>query len=81
MTSNETENDITTRHRELYWLGRFLFESIEFFGTEMSFNMKVYHGLNKEMMFERFTAHFNQPISTTNFNLQNFAGDRNCIKI
>ena len=43
---------------------QFLFESIEFFGTEMPFNMTVYHGLNKEMMFQRFTAHFNQPIST-----------------
>ena len=30
----------------------------------MSDNMVVYHGLNKEMMFERFIAHFNQPIST-----------------
>eukprot|EP01084_Bolivina_argentea_P299601 516442_1 len=27
--------------------------------------MKVYHGLSKVMMFERFTAYFNQPVSTT----------------
>eukprot|EP01084_Bolivina_argentea_P084751 153224_1 len=65
MNENETEHNITNRHRNLYWLGRFLFEAIEFYGTEMDFDMIVYHGLDKEMMFERFTAHFNQPISTT----------------
>eukprot|EP01084_Bolivina_argentea_P272522 464026_1 len=27
-------------------------------------NMKVYHGLNRVLYFERFTAFFNQPIST-----------------
>eukprot|EP01084_Bolivina_argentea_P001376 2539_1 len=31
----------------------------------MGFDMIVYHGLDKEMMFERFTAHFNQPLSAT----------------
>eukprot|EP01084_Bolivina_argentea_P319473 554131_1 len=66
MEDNETEHDITNRHRNVYWLGRFLFEAIEFYGTEMGSDMIVYHGLDKEMMFERFTAHFNQPISTTN---------------
>eukprot|EP01084_Bolivina_argentea_P020576 38251_1 len=65
METNEREHDISNRHRNLYWLGRFLFEAIEFYGSQMEFNMAVYHGLDKEMMFERFTAHFNQPISTT----------------
>ena len=31
----------------------------------MPMDMKVYHGLNKVMYFERFTAYFNQPVSTT----------------
>ena len=31
----------------------------------MTNRMRAYHGLNKVMYFERFTAYFNQPISTT----------------
>eukprot|EP01083_Nonionella_stella_P185906 679268_1 len=63
---NETNTfQVTTRHRELYYYARCLYESVEFFGTEMDSKLKVYHGLNKVMKFHQFTAYFNQPISTS----------------
>eukprot|EP01084_Bolivina_argentea_P177483 306906_1 len=65
MKENETEDEITKRHVQLYWYSRFLFESIEFFGKEMNENLTVYHGLNCVLNFYKFTAFFHQPISTT----------------
>eukprot|EP01084_Bolivina_argentea_P299604 516448_1 len=65
LNSEETEQSVTDRNCTLYWFSRFLFESIEFFGEEMPLKMKVFHGLNKVMMFERFTAYYYQPLSTT----------------
>eukprot|EP01083_Nonionella_stella_P069118 184085_1 len=60
-----TEEEVRKRHRELYYFSRFLFESIEFFGKEMDRKLKVYHGLSTVMRFQKFTAFFNQPLSTT----------------
>ena len=31
----------------------------------MKSKQRVYHGLNKKLFFQKFTAYFNQPISTT----------------
>merc|ERR1712228_385480 len=61
----ESEQSVTERHQALYFYSRALFEAIEFFGESMPSNMKVFHGLSEEMKFVRFTAYFNQPISTT----------------
>eukprot|EP01084_Bolivina_argentea_P169602 293997_1 len=64
--NNETNADqVVERHQELYRYARALFESVELFGQRMSADLTVYHGLNKVMYFEEFTAWFNQPISTT----------------
>eukprot|EP01083_Nonionella_stella_P267986 905611_1 len=52
-------------HADLYHYARSLFESVHCFGTEMNHNMRVYHGVNTKMSFDRFTAQFFQPISTT----------------
>ena len=41
------------------------YEAIEFFGNKMRAKQRVYHGLNQVMYFQKFTAYFNQPISTT----------------
>eukprot|EP01084_Bolivina_argentea_P108562 194021_1 len=60
-----TEKEVTQRHLQLYYYSRCLFEAIEFFGRYMGVDFKVYHGLNKVMKFEKFTAYFNQPVSTT----------------
>ena len=42
----ETEyKQVAKRHREFYYIGRALFEAIEFLGKPMKPTMKVYHGL------------------------------------
>eukprot|EP01083_Nonionella_stella_P219453 786110_1 len=65
ITKDETDEDVTKRHVQLYYYSRGLFESIEFFGSHMNEQLTVYHGLNREMTFIKFTAYFNQPISST----------------
>ena len=35
------------------------------FGENIEPSTKLFHGLNKKMLFPKFTAYFNQPISTT----------------
>eukprot|EP01084_Bolivina_argentea_P145499 255013_1 len=65
LTKHETKKQVKERHRHLYWCSRFLFEAIEFYGSEMHEKMEVHHGLNKELLFSKFIAFFNAPISTT----------------
>eukprot|EP01084_Bolivina_argentea_P018792 34970_1 len=60
-----TDEQVVQRHKQLYQYGRTLYEAVEFFGKEMDANLTVYHGLKEVLYFERFTAYFNQPISTT----------------
>eukprot|EP01083_Nonionella_stella_P287443 978433_1 len=64
--NNETSaEEVAERHQELYYYSRCLYESIEFYGTYMEPQLKVYHGLNRVMYFDAFSAYFHQPISTT----------------
>eukprot|EP01084_Bolivina_argentea_P066653 121522_1 len=60
-----TDKEVEKRHIELYFYSHCLYTAVEFYGQPMDKNMKVFHGLNQMMKFESFTAHFNQPISTT----------------
>eukprot|EP01084_Bolivina_argentea_P147845 258623_1 len=60
-----TDEEVLERHLQLYYFARTLYESVEFFGEEMVSNFEVYHGLNKVMYFQKFTAYFHQPMSTT----------------
>eukprot|EP01083_Nonionella_stella_P286660 975609_1 len=57
--------NVTDRHQEIYYYARCLFEAVEFFGLSMHSKLHVYHGLNRVLYFNKFTAWFNQPISTT----------------
>eukprot|EP01083_Nonionella_stella_P011368 32312_1 len=63
--SSEKEEVVTKKHEELYYYARSLYESIEFFGHDMTDDLTVYHGLNRILFFSSFTAYFNQPISST----------------
>ena len=80
LNNNETINDIQKRHAKYYYLSRYLFEAIQFYGNKMNYklnnnilnkykkdnNLKlVYTGLNKLLLFNQFTSYLNQPISTT----------------
>eukprot|EP01084_Bolivina_argentea_P276244 471332_1 len=65
INNETTEQEVVNRHKQLYNFARCLFEAVEFFGEEMDPKLKVYHGLNCVMNFEKFTEYFNQPLSTT----------------
>eukprot|EP01084_Bolivina_argentea_P054193 99408_1 len=65
INNETTEQQVVQRHLQLYHCARSLYEAVEFFGNHMEPTLKVYHGLNKVMFFQKFTTYFNQPISTT----------------
>eukprot|EP01083_Nonionella_stella_P087276 242702_1 len=63
---NETSDDeVIARHEQIYHYARALYEAVEFFGIPMQPKDIVYHGLNRVMFFQKFTAYFSQPMSTT----------------
>eukprot|EP01083_Nonionella_stella_P067812 179610_1 len=78
---DKNQDDIRIRHGKYYFLSRFLFESIEFFGDVMRANDVVYHGLDQQLLFSNFSTHFNAPMSTTpdSFAVQNFTKGRGII--
>ena len=59
------KGSVRRRHRDFYFYARVLFEAIEFFGQAMEESLSVFHGLKVKLLFENFSAYFNQPISTT----------------
>eukprot|EP01084_Bolivina_argentea_P283251 485054_1 len=74
---DKNDNDVIDRFRCYYFLSRFLFCGIEFWGQPLKGDQVVFHGLNKELLFESFSTHFHAPMSTTptKESVVNFAGD------
>eukprot|EP01084_Bolivina_argentea_P123752 219292_1 len=69
---NETDIELRERHRNYYWLGRYLRECVECFGMDRkalglkhSDSMTVYHGANKQFLFPSIYTHIMGPFSTT----------------
>eukprot|EP01084_Bolivina_argentea_P103882 186047_1 len=66
---NETNQEIKQRHRNFYFLGRLLRESVECFGTKKRFGMddpiSVYQGVNKQFVYSSMYAYIKGPMSTT----------------
>eukprot|EP01083_Nonionella_stella_P120284 360308_1 len=65
LETDKNMKDVVHRFRYYYFLSRFLFEAIEFWGAPLDAKKIVYHGLNVELLFERFSHHFHAPMSTT----------------
>eukprot|EP01083_Nonionella_stella_P074419 201878_1 len=64
----ESDDDLIQRHRNYYWMGRYLRECVECFGMRHDFawkSIKVYHGVNVQYMFPSLFAHIKGPFSTT----------------
>eukprot|EP01084_Bolivina_argentea_P271843 462645_1 len=78
---DETDDEIRKRHSKFYFLSRFIFEAIHFFGTVLPVDAQVYHGLDKPFLFKNFCCHFNAPTSTTTekYEAMNFAQDAGII--
>ena len=65
LKKNEPNSAVAQRHCEFYHIGRALYEAVEFYGDYLQPEEKLYHGVNRFMYFQQFTAWFNQPIFTT----------------
>eukprot|EP01084_Bolivina_argentea_P010040 18725_1 len=65
ITRHESDESIRKRFSKFYFLSRFLYECIEFWGSIMGTDTRVYHGLNNLFLFSRFATNFNAPTSTT----------------
>eukprot|EP01084_Bolivina_argentea_P262137 443229_1 len=65
LENDKNNDDVRKRHKIFYYLSRMLFETIEFFGETMTNKDLVFHGLDKELLFDNFITHFNAPMSTT----------------
>eukprot|EP01084_Bolivina_argentea_P213257 362243_1 len=65
----ESDSDMKDRHRNYYYLGRYLRECVECFGMKWKNlsdkNITVYHGVNKIFTFPSLFAYINGPLSTT----------------
>ncbi len=55
--------DLQIISNNFYWMGRCLYEIVQFFGTDFDkINEPLYYKLSKEMMFDSFAPPINQPI-------------------
>eukprot|EP01084_Bolivina_argentea_P314753 545200_1 len=54
-------------HSDLYWFGRYLYESVEYFGEVFEGDMeyKIYQGSTRMFKFDTFAPSINYPRSTT----------------
>eukprot|EP01084_Bolivina_argentea_P085803 155086_1 len=67
---NEIAQDVVERHRNYYWLGRYLRECVECFGMTTNSNtylhsITVYHGVNDKFTFSSMHAYIKVPFSVT----------------
>lgn len=65
--SRDSSQTIKYHISNFYWLGRFIYSAIEFFGTSPKKNQKTkfYHGLSQKFKFDQFSTVFEIPTSTT----------------
>eukprot|EP01083_Nonionella_stella_P141493 436093_1 len=65
-----------------YWMGRFIYAAIQFFGDRPRETDRLYHGLKKQFLFTEFSTIFEFPTSTTtskDIARTKFAGDNGII--
>ncbi len=79
---DENVKEITERHRNYYWFGRYLRELVEGFGKEIEeTDGSYYHGISGNVRFTSTIAKFHHPMSTTKqvAVAQRFAGNNGVI--
>ena len=64
---HESLKSVINRHSNYYHFARYIKETIEVFGTKYSYgyNDKMYHGINKQMIFNGINAQVYGPLSTS----------------
>eukprot|EP01083_Nonionella_stella_P237775 833806_1 len=68
INANESDDALRGRHRNYGWMGRYLRECTDCFGTtgfSHCYSLKVYHGVTKQFTFESMIAYIKGPFSTT----------------
>ena len=63
MKANESIEEITARHSNFYWFGRYLRELVEGFGKDMEENRAYFHGISGNVRFTSTIAQFYHPMS------------------
>ena len=72
LSDNESDQQLVKRHRNYYWLGRYLRECVEYVPIAVSENLvclregiiTLYHGVDKQFTFKSWN-YMNGPFSTT----------------
>eukprot|EP01084_Bolivina_argentea_P314757 545206_1 len=79
--NGECLRDVVERHSNFYHFGKNIKEAVEVFGTTYveGHCLRMYHGINKEMLFDEMSALIHGPLSTSSeyhvaLNFSNFQG-------
>eukprot|EP01083_Nonionella_stella_P073086 197384_1 len=76
---DDNNQNIRSYHiNNFYWMGRFIYTAIQFFGQKPKSDDRFYHGLRKQFLFTEFSTIFEPPTSTTkdkHIAQTNFAGE------
>ena len=68
INNNETLKDVIKRHRNFHHFAKYLKQAVQVFGIQYTNGMyyqKMYHGINREMIFDSTTALIYGPLSTS----------------
>eukprot|EP01084_Bolivina_argentea_P121281 214926_1 len=68
-SDHSTILEMKSKHRNFYWMGRYLREIVECFGVQgyndKGWSWRLYHGVNTSLMFPCLDAHIKGPLSTS----------------
>eukprot|EP01084_Bolivina_argentea_P284190 486953_1 len=82
---NDTKNDIINRHcANFYWLGRNIYSAIQFYGKKYDTpkaenNLKIYHALSLQFVFDNFSTIWEMPTSTVFGQKYSSSGTMQCL--
>eukprot|EP01083_Nonionella_stella_P022031 60907_1 len=80
---DKNNQNIRSYHiNNFYWMGRFIYTAIQFFGQKPDIGDRFYHGLKQQFLFTEFSVTIEPPTSTTkdrNVAQRIFAGDNGTV--
>ena len=67
MNDNDDFQSIYKRHQNFHWFAKYIYETVNVFGTQYEEGdvTKMYHGINKKMIFDGMNADIFTVLSTT----------------
>eukprot|EP01083_Nonionella_stella_P031853 87176_1 len=79
---NNNQNIRSYHINNFYWMGRFIYTGIQFFGQKPATRDRFYHGLKQQFLFTEFSVTIEPPTSTTkdrDIAQRIFAGDNGTV--